>query len=199
MASSLDRTSTSAKLMIASLASVNGPSVMVIFPPEEVMRVPTGSSPPVASSTPARLSSSMSRPISVSIFSSGGSPALVVIRNRICLPPCAAGAGEPARLLLMLRTTASEIDTPARADCDQGRPRVKKNPARVDPAAPRSKHRYRAAEQPAAQVLVRRCHAEDRFWAVYLAGWRHRGSQRLDRPVVQPGGRAGRGINDRGT
>jgi hypothetical protein len=40
-ADSLDRASTRAKLRMVSLASVNGPSVTVILPPEEVTRVPT--------------------------------------------------------------------------------------------------------------------------------------------------------------
>jgi len=62
-ASSLDRTSSSAKLTITSLDSVNGPSVSVMFPPEATTCVPR-SRPPVASSTPARVSSSTKRPIS---------------------------------------------------------------------------------------------------------------------------------------
>jgi hypothetical protein len=79
----LDRTSTKAKLLITSFASAKGPSVMVIFPPDDVMWLP-GSSPPVASSTPALASSSMNFPISANISASGGAPPpLVVNRNRI--------------------------------------------------------------------------------------------------------------------
>src|SRR4249920_2858385 len=72
---------------MVSLASVNGPSVTVILPPNEVTRVPEGSSPPAASSTPFLVISSTSRSISAIIFSSGGSAAVVVIRNRIALSP----------------------------------------------------------------------------------------------------------------
>src|SRR5215469_14873830 len=54
-----------------------------IFPPEEVTRVPTGSSPPAASRTPFLVISSTSRSISATSLSSGGSAFEVVIRNRI--------------------------------------------------------------------------------------------------------------------
>src|SRR5207253_11500300 len=81
-ASSLDRTSSSAKLTITSLDSVNGPSVKVMFPPEETTCVPR-SRPPVASSTPALVSSSTKRPISAKSPSSGGlPPPFTVIRKR---------------------------------------------------------------------------------------------------------------------
>jgi hypothetical protein len=72
MASARDRTSTSAKPATASLASVNGPSVTVISSPTEVTRTPPASRPPVASSTPAAVSSSMNLPISAYSFSSAG-------------------------------------------------------------------------------------------------------------------------------
>jgi hypothetical protein len=81
--SSAERTLISAKLTIISLDSVNGPSGNVTFPPEAVTCVPR-SRPPVASSTPALVSSSTKRAISAKRSLSGGlPPPLTVIRNRI--------------------------------------------------------------------------------------------------------------------
>src|SRR5205823_2210802 len=84
---------------MVSLDSANGPSVTVIFPPEEVTRVPSASSPPAASSTPFLVISSTSRSISATSLSSGGSALEVVIRNRIVVSLASLGpgpAGPPA-------------------------------------------------------------------------------------------------------
>ena len=128
IASSLDRTSTRAKLRMVSLDSVNGPSVTVIFPPEEVTRVPSGSSPPAASSTPFLVISSTSRSISATSLSSGGSALEVVIRNRIVVSLASLGRA-PLAHPLMLRTAAAGIDIPGKIFSTSDAPDVETGPA----------------------------------------------------------------------
>src|SRR5258706_9398129 len=72
IASSLDLASTSAKPTTASFASVNGPSVRLTLPPEEITCVGLAPSPPVASRTPALDISSISLPMAAYISGLGG-------------------------------------------------------------------------------------------------------------------------------
>src|SRR5262245_59108597 len=66
---------------MSSFASVNGPSTTVRLLPEKRTRAPfeLAWSPSPASRTPAFANSSLNFPISVSIFSSGRTPASVVV------------------------------------------------------------------------------------------------------------------------
>src|SRR6185369_4362812 len=90
MASSLDFNSNTAYPPNTSLASVNGPSVTVIFPPAKRTREPAavGPSPPVSIISPDFIASSASFPMA-SISSLGGGPefsgALTIIKNRIVI------------------------------------------------------------------------------------------------------------------
>src|SRR5438552_1744399 len=71
IASAIDFTCQSQKPAISSFASVNGPSIMVRFAPENLTRAPfeLGWSPSIASTRPAFASSSLYFPISLSNFS----------------------------------------------------------------------------------------------------------------------------------
>src|SRR6185369_2718365 len=94
-ASSIDLTCHSQKPAISSLLSVNGPSMMVCFPPENRTRLPfeVGCSPSPASITPAFTSSSLNFPIAVRSSRLGITPAslflsaLTITMNRIVLSP----------------------------------------------------------------------------------------------------------------
>src|SRR5262245_3721513 len=72
MASSRDLASISAKPTTASLASVNGPSMISHLPLDAFTRGDGVSRPTVASSTPARVISSIKLPISAYISGLGG-------------------------------------------------------------------------------------------------------------------------------
>src|SRR5439155_19358334 len=90
--SSLVLTSTRAKPPVSSFASVNGPSVIATFPPEDRTRVAFGPRPPVASRMPALVVSSINFPISAMRAGVGGVFALALlstsyIRNRIVVSP----------------------------------------------------------------------------------------------------------------
>src|SRR5277367_5456497 len=91
-ASSFDFSSNSAYPPIISLASVNGPSITVTRPPESRTLAPAavGSSPPLPSSVPALIASSVSLPIA-SINSFGGMPCaslcFTIIMYRIVKSP----------------------------------------------------------------------------------------------------------------
>src|SRR4051794_18999885 len=88
-----------------SFASVKGPSVTVTLPPADLMRKPfeLGSRPPVASTTPAFVISSIIWPILAMRPGLGGMPAseflsaLTIIMNRIVIP------------LLLLRQLGPEL------------------------------------------------------------------------------------------
>src|SRR5580658_1685369 len=92
-ASSFDFSSKSAYPPIISLASVNGPSVTLIRPPESRTLTPAavGSSPPLPSSVPFLIASSDSLPMA-SINSLGGMPSaslcFTIIMYRIVTSPC---------------------------------------------------------------------------------------------------------------
>ncbi len=96
IASSIDFTCQSQKPAINSLVSVNGPSTTVRFAPANLTRAPfeLGWRPSPASITPAFISSSLNRPISVRSCSDGRTPAsesllaLTRIMNRIVVSSC---------------------------------------------------------------------------------------------------------------
>src|SRR6266700_7104168 len=96
MASSFDFNSNCAYPPTTSLASVNGPSITVTFPPESRTRVPVavGRSPPLPIIVPALTAASLSFPMA-SINGLGGKPKfsadLTIIMNRIVTSPCVLG------------------------------------------------------------------------------------------------------------
>jgi hypothetical protein len=84
---------------MSSLASVNGPSITLGFPPEKRTRAPfeVGLSPAMSRSTPAFINSSLYLPIAESSSSLGMTPAsvsllaLTIIMNRIGASPLFGG------------------------------------------------------------------------------------------------------------
>src|SRR5580704_8804704 len=93
-AASFDFNSNSASPPIISLASVNGPSVTVTCPPDSRTLAPAevGSSPPLPSSVPFLIASSLSLPMaSINCFGGAPCPSLcfTIIMYRIVISPCA--------------------------------------------------------------------------------------------------------------